>query len=113
MFKGFQYTECAKFDTYCQYQSLFELPHSQEDSLYTYTIITLEAHPDFAHIHDRMPAILAEDVDIERWLDPSIETEELVSMLQPSSLLAWYPVSTAVNNVRHKTTECVERIDPK
>ncbi|XP_064395099.1 abasic site processing protein HMCES-like isoform X2 [Halichondria panicea] len=84
-----------------------------EEPLFTYTIITLDAHPDFAHIHHRMPAMLTDEAAIEKWLDPSLSTEELAPMLQPTSVLAWYPVSTVVNNVRHKTSECVQRIDPR
>jgi len=60
-----------------------------------------------------MPALLHDDSAIERWLDPSIPTSELMSMLQPSAALSWYPVSTTVNNVKHKSAECVEKIDPR
>lgn len=85
----------------------------QEGPLFTYTIITLESHPDFSHIHHRMPAILRDEVAIEKWLDPSLPTEMVSAMLCPTSVLAWYPVSTVVNNSRHKSSECVQKIDPR
>ena len=92
---------------------MFPRPHLQAEPLYTYTVITVEAHPDFAHIHDRMPAILDGDSAVQTWLDPSLPTQEAVRILHPSPCLTWYPVSEVVNNVKNKTPECIMKIDPR
>lgn len=85
----------------------------QADPLYTYTVITVDAHPDFAHIHDRMPAILDGSEAIHTWLDPALPTSEAIQILHPSSTLAWYPVSEVVNSVKNKSPECITKIDLK
>ena len=84
---------------------------SQGGPLYTYTVITVDAHSDFAHIHDRMPAILDGEEAISAWLDPSVSTQEAVKSLYASPSLTWYPVSDVVNNVKNKTSECIMKID--
>ena len=86
---------------------------SQEPPLFTYTVITVNAHASFASVHHRMPAMLDGDEAIRAWLDPAISTAKLVPLLKPYDGLAWYPVSTVVNNARHKTPECVIKIDPR
>ena len=86
---------------------------SQDEPLFTYTVITVDAHPKFSHIHDRMPAILDGDDAVRTWLDPSLSTHEVAKLLEPSVVLKWHPVSTVVNNVRHKTPECIAEIDPR
>lgn len=81
--------------------------------LFTYTVITVEAHSTFAHIHDRMPAILDGDDAVRAWLDPSLTTQEVIHLLHPTTCLAWYPVSNVVNSVRNKSPECIMKIDPR
>ena len=76
-------------------------------------MITVEAHADFARIHDRMPAILDGDDAVRAWLDPATPTHEAIKLLHPSSSLTWYPVSDVVNNVRNRTPECIIKIDPR
>ena len=86
---------------------------TQGEPLYTYTIITVEAHDGLAHIHHRMPAILDGDEAIKTWLDPDLASEEAIKMLHPSPTLTWYRVSDTVNNVRNSTPECILKIDPR
>ena len=76
-------------------------------------MITVEAHEDFAHIHDRMPAILDGDDAIRAWLDPDLATQEAIKALHSSPSLTWYPVSEVVNNVKNKSPECIMKIDPR
>jgi hypothetical protein len=85
----------------------------QDGPLYSYTVITVGAHADFACIHDRMPAILDGDAAIGAWLDPDITTQEAIKALHASPSLTWYPVSEVVNNVRNKSPECIMKIDPR
>ncbi|XP_003385948.1 PREDICTED: embryonic stem cell-specific 5-hydroxymethylcytosine-binding protein-like [Amphimedon queenslandica] len=89
---------------------------SSEDtlsSLYTYTVITVDATPSFNDIHDRLPAVLEDDTAISMWLDTSIPTSQAVRCFNPrgSDSLSWHPVSSYVNNVRNKSSECVVKIN--
>ncbi|MBU6371357.1 MAG: SOS response-associated peptidase [Alphaproteobacteria bacterium] len=65
----------------------------------TAAILTTAANGDVAHLHDRMPVMLApEDVDL--WLDPAAPRAALDLLLRapPEALLEAYPVSRAVNS---------------
>jgi putative SOS response-associated peptidase YedK len=46
-------------------------------SVHTYTIVTTEANPALAHIHDRMPVIIAPE-HYARWLDPDQQVSDLL-----------------------------------
>lgn len=90
--------------------------------LYTYTIITTDAHTGIAWLHHRMPVIL-DPVDdketIDKWIDPELKwsenTETLLNALQPmvSDKLSVYEVSKEVgkisNNYKELTVPLSER----
>lgn len=82
--------------------------------LHTCTVITTEANATMAPVHDRMPVLLPAD-RWDEWLDPTNQdTDALAHLLVPApdDLLVMHPVSTAVNNVRNKGAELIERIEP-
>jgi len=60
-----------------------------------------------------MPAVLDGEACIEAWLDPSVPSPEAIKALSSSPSLTWYPVSEVVNNVRNRTPECIQKIDPR
>jgi putative SOS response-associated peptidase YedK len=69
----------------------------------TYTILTCEANPLLARVHQRMPCILTPN-DHAAWLDPQLdEPEALRALLQPypAEGMEGYPVSTGVNIPTH------------
>ncbi len=87
------------------------------EEIRTFTIITTEANPTLAPIHERMPVILKpEDEDL--WLDPETEPEKLLKMLAPypsdsladgiAAPLEAYAISKFVNSPRNDTIECFE-----
>lgn len=81
--------------------------------LHSCTVITTRANTTVMPVHDRMPAMLPAS-SWQRWLDPDLhDLDELGAMLQPApdDLLTMRPVSTAVNNVRNKGPELIERVD--
>lgn len=90
-------------------------PHEDDgDVLFTFTVITVNAHPKFAHIHDRMPALLDGQNAIAQWLDfENVPTHKALKLLEPADCLQWYPVSTVVNSIKHKSPECMRKIDPE
>jgi putative SOS response-associated peptidase YedK len=80
-------------------------PESEEFS--SCTILTTQANPSIASIHDRMPVILNSS-DCKLWLNPQIESSELLEELlssKESNKIEAYPVSSLVNNVRNDSAE--------
>uniref|UniRef100_A0A7S3G2B4 Embryonic stem cell-specific 5-hydroxymethylcytosine-binding protein n=2 Tax=Palpitomonas bilix TaxID=652834 RepID=A0A7S3G2B4_9EUKA len=76
----------------------------------SFTIITTAANKQMAWLHDRMPAILATDEQVERWLDNDSSTfsEKEMSLLTPfKGELKFREVSRLVSNVRNETAQCI------
>ena len=70
------------------------------------TIVTCDANPNVATIHDRMPVILRPD-SIETWLSGSTETA--LKLLTPySGPTELRPVGRFVSNVKNDGPECLE-----
>ncbi|QDU64333.1 Putative SOS response-associated peptidase YedK [Planctomycetes bacterium Pan216] len=77
--------------------------------LLTCTIITTEASPRLAHLHDRMPTIL-QDETIDLWLDEEVEEREFLEKLlvpNESEVLRADRVSTRVNKVQNDDPGCL------
>ncbi len=86
-------------------------PAADEDAapVVSFTIITTDAAPAIAHIHDRMPVMLTRREELEAWLDAAKHPPaEVQKMLQPYAGrdLAAFPVSARVNNHRNDDPEC-------
>lgn len=62
------------------------------------TIVTRDAAPGLARIHDRQPVVLTGD-DVAAWLDPTLEDgrEAAAHLLGPGAPLTYYEVSRRVN----------------
>ncbi|KAF1656275.1 Embryonic stem cell-specific 5-hydroxymethylcytosine-binding protein, partial [Aptenodytes patagonicus] len=98
-------------------------PPAGGETLYTYTIITVDASKDVSFIHHRqvragkgaagrMPAILDGDEAIRKWLDfAEVPTQEAVKLIQPTENIVFHPVSTFVNSVRNNAPECLVPIE--
>lgn len=81
----------------------------------TCTILTVDANPVTAAVHDRMPAILEGDA-IQRWLavdpagpQPDDELAEVAKLLRPlrEDGVVVVPVGAWVNDVKHDGPECL------
>ena len=73
--------------------------HPTGEELYTVTIITTEADPFMARLHNRMPVVLERDLEND-WLDMEItSTSDVLGILERSAgvPLDAYPVSRLVN----------------
>ena len=68
--------------------------------VHSFTLITHEADPAIAHLHDRMPLILLPEQE-KLWLDPNIPSKDLIHNLTPvpGDYITWYRVSDRVNKV--------------
>ena len=81
------------------------------EELLSFTILTTDANAAMRFVHHRQPVMLSIE-EARRWLDtdvPTAELEYLFASRLPMSLEA-IPVSTHVNNARHKDDRCVQAI---
>ncbi len=74
--------------------------------LCSYAIITTAASADMAALHDRMPLILEEST-WPAWLGEEADQARQLVRPAPSGTLRLWPVSRAVNSVRHDGPELV------
>ena len=82
-----------------------------EDALLSFTVLTTAANPSLEFVHKRQPVMLSLS-DARRWLDPDIATtdlDELFASAIPTPLDV-IPVSTLVNNARHKDPSVAEPV---
>jgi putative SOS response-associated peptidase YedK len=87
-------------------------PKEAEDWTLSCTIITTDANPLLAEVHDRMPVILGHE-DWPKWLGEEPATaDELKAMLKPfdASRMAIWPVDKKVGNVKNEGPEPAEKI---
>lgn len=80
------------------------------------TIVTKAAKTGMSSIHARVPVALPETT-IESWLDPAASEEQLKELLlgnlsqgEQDLLVNVTPVSSWMNNARHKDRRCIESI---
>ena len=80
-----------------------------ERVIYSCTIVTAEAPQSMQALHRRMPVHLNR-AEMTQWLDTETAAESLAALLAPTLRvpLKITPVSTYVNNARHKDSRCVE-----
>lgn len=80
----------------------------------TAAILTTAASPDIAHIHDRMPVVIAPQ-DFERWLDCRTQEPRDVAHLMRSpgeGAFEAIPVSDRVNKVANSGPDLQDRVEP-
>ena len=76
------------------------------------TIIVMPANEVMQPIHERMPAIIAQQ-DYDVWLDSSVtDKQEIMQYLNsgPSIQLTAYPVSTRVNSAKNNDEGCIRPV---
>jgi putative SOS response-associated peptidase YedK len=66
-------------------------------ALQSVAIITRDAYPEIAHLHDRMPIILNEQSHAA-WLNAEVEAMD-AAILVKAEEFHWHPISTRVNRV--------------
>ncbi|WP_354642258.1 SOS response-associated peptidase [Kitasatospora camelliae] len=90
-----------------------QVPGDHPDAwLVTCTVVTTEAEPLLAPIHERMPLFVDPD-GYDAWLDPRRDDpEELRSLLRPPppGRLRVHPVGAAVGNIRNNRAELVREL---
>jgi putative SOS response-associated peptidase YedK len=102
--EGGAFTLAGIWDTWTNKNTQEELP--------TFSIITTDANPLLAKIHNkkkRQPAILRKDIEM-KWLESNLNREEIYSILAPidDALLEAYSVSKLISNKRTRNTNVPE-----
>jgi putative SOS response-associated peptidase YedK len=83
------------------------------EDLSTFTIITTEADPFMARLHNRMPVMLARELE-EAWLDPQLtQAQDVLDVLSRSTGLQLdaYPVSRMVNRPSVDSQALIQRVE--
>lgn len=83
--------------------------NANDEVLDTCTIVTTEANARLRSLHDRMPLIIPRE-QYARWLDPANPDVADLIVPYPAEGVAYYPVSSRVNNVRHDDASLIERV---
>jgi putative SOS response-associated peptidase YedK len=77
----------------------------------TCAIVTTDAAPEIAGLHDRMPVML--EPGLERaWLEPRTGPDAALAMLHPFRATSHVAVGTAVNDARYDGPACLEPAPP-
>ncbi|XP_044079467.1 abasic site processing protein HMCES [Siniperca chuatsi] len=88
------------------------IPPDGGEPLYTYSVITVNASQNLQSIHNRMPAILAGEEEVRRWLDfGEVKSLDALKLLQSKNILTSHPVSSLVNNSRNNSPKCLQPVD--
>jgi putative SOS response-associated peptidase YedK len=99
---------------YIAFAGLYDVWTKPEgDELYTFTIITTEADPCMARLHNRMPVMLARELG-DAWLDPALtQAQDVLDLLSRSTGLELdaYPVSRLVNTPSHDSPALIQRVE--
>ncbi len=83
--------------------------NAEGSTLDTFAILTTDAHPIVADVHDRMPVLLSPDT-YGPWLDPDEKRQDFLQAMihaKGGDDLVVTPVSTRVNNPRNEGPENV------
>lgn len=93
---------------------IFDTWRSHEDGslVQSYSVVTMDASPAFAFIHERMPAVLETEEDVNNWLDSAhVPAEKAISKLKASTNLPFHPVSPDVGSVKNQERSLTRPID--
>lgn len=93
------------------FAGLWDRWHGDGQVLESFAVITTAVHPHLAFVHDRQPAMLSR-TEARIWMDPVTSPETLRALLRPvlPRDVTAIPVSSHVNNARHKDSRCIEAI---
>lgn len=91
---------------------LLEHWQGPEGDVATFTILTTDANPLMAKIHDRMPVIIRPE-DYSAWIDTNLtDVTKIQAMAQPypERFMEAYPVSRKVNSPQHDSPDLIEPV---
>jgi putative SOS response-associated peptidase YedK len=82
-------------------------------TIHSFTILTQNAVSNIADIHDRMPVLLLPEQE-RLWIDHDINDAEIAKLMTPypQDELAFYTVSSDVNNTRNQDISLLDKVEP-
>ena len=82
-----------------------------DEALESFAVLTAPANKALSFVHNRQPVMLSL-ADAPSWLDPATPAEALGPLMDSALPVALevLPVSSYVNNARHKDPRCVEPV---
>jgi putative SOS response-associated peptidase YedK len=90
------------------FAGIFTSEKSRDEPIRSFAILTRPASAAIAHVHDRMPVVLA-PAHYSLWLDPSTDRAELEQVLRaPPPEVLTRRISTRVNKPEHDDPSCIE-----
>lgn len=92
------------------FAGLWERWEKGAEPLETFTLLTTDADPRIAHIHHRMPVMLAEAEQFALWLEGGEEERQALLKPYAGEDLRFTPVSSRVGNVRNDDPELIEPV---
>ena len=87
-------------------------PSDGGTAVLTATILTREATPQVAQVHNRMPIMLPRS-SWDTWLAGEFTDKEVISALVEAPELDLFPVSSAVNSSRENRSSLIEPVPPE
>jgi putative SOS response-associated peptidase YedK len=105
------YPEDQQYIAFAGLYDVWQRPDGED--LSTFTIITTEADPFMARLHNRMPVVLDRDLETA-WLDPGLtQPQDVLDVLSRSTGLELdaYPVSRLVNRPSMESEVLIQRVE--
>jgi putative SOS response-associated peptidase YedK len=96
----------SKSDQLLYLAALYSEP---KNDYYGYTIVTMDASPEVAKVHSRMPLILKSRNQVDSWVNNEISIEN-IQLLAGLSVIE---VSKAVNKVGNNSSSCIKPVKGK
>ncbi len=82
----------------------------EQEPVYSFAIITVDANERVRPLHDRMPAIVRPE-DRHVWIDKGVPCEDAMALLKPyEGELNAHAVSTLVNSPANDVPDCIEPV---
>jgi putative SOS response-associated peptidase YedK len=101
-------------EQFCAFAVLYDVWQRPDgEGFYTFTIITTEADESMAKLHNRMPVILARELE-DAWIDPELtKAQDVLDVLSHSTGLELdaYPVSRMVNKPSVDSELLIQRVE--
>lgn len=90
------------------FAGLYDVWRSGDETIESFTIVTTDAAPSIAHLHDRMPRVLV-GAEMAQWLEG--DEAAAAELFSPSSAeFEFWPVDKAVGSVRNNRPDLLSRL---
>ncbi|WP_193181866.1 SOS response-associated peptidase [Nisaea sediminum] len=93
------------------FAGLWECWNKGAEPVETFTLLTTDADSRIAHIHHRMPVMLAEAAAFSAWLDGDVSERVSVLKAYDGEDLVFTPVSSRVGNVRNDDAALLQPVE--